>query len=97
MKSHITNLVWLLGAVVAAIPPAWSQEKGGSAGDLAARIEKLGGRVQRDETSPQKPVVGLHLQGPHVDDATLKQLPGFPQLRTLLLADNRVSDAGIRQ
>jgi len=59
----------------------------GRADEAAAvkAIEKLGGRVTRDDNRPGKPVVFVDLRGPQVTDAGLKELKGLKSLQSLNL------------
>ena len=60
-----------------------------------AEIEELHGFVTRDETNPDKPVIGLDLTGSDVTDAGLQHLRGLPQLQELVLHHTKVTDAGL--
>ena len=48
-----------------------------------AEIVKLGGRAIVDEKNPDKPVIGVALQGTKVTDAALEHLKGLTKLRRL--------------
>ena len=41
--------------------------------EAVAEIQKLGGKVARDENRPGKPVVSVKFAGPQVTDAMLEQ------------------------
>ena len=47
-----------------------------------AFVEKLGGRVTRDEKLPGKPVIGVHLSFNAVTDVGLKELAPLKNLTT---------------
>ena len=54
-----------------------------------AFVEKLGGKVTRDEKLPGKPVIGVHLSFSAVTDAGLKELAPLKNLATLDLGTRR--------
>jgi hypothetical protein len=58
-------------------------------------IEKLGGKVKRDDKAPGKPVISVSLSGTQVADAGLKELKEFRGLDSLDLKDTNVTDAGV--
>ncbi len=62
-----------------------------------AFVEKLGGKVTRDEKAPGKPVVGVDLGGTAVTDAGLKELAPLKSLTTLELSVTQVTDAGLKE
>src|SRR5205823_4436567 len=63
---------------------------------VVAEIEKLGGSFELDAKSPDRPVLKVRLDGPHVTDQALKHLVGLERLHTLDLFDTRVTDAGLK-
>ena len=63
-------------------------------------VEKLGGKVTRDDKLPGKPVIGVNLGGlvpGKVTDAGLKELADLKQLTTLELQSSPVTDAGLKE
>ena len=60
-------------------------------------VEKLGGKVTRDDKLPGKPVIGVNLTGTGVTDAGLKALKDLKQLTTLNLDKTKVTDAGLKE
>jgi hypothetical protein len=64
---------------------------------VVTAIEKLNGKVTRDESKPNKPVVGVNLSSTAVKDADLKGLTQLKALTNLVLANTSVTDAGIRE
>ena len=63
-------------------------------------VEKLGGKVTRDDKLPGNPVIGVNLGGlfpGKVTDADLKELKHLKQLTTLSLAGAQVTDAGLKE
>ena len=59
-------------------------------------VEKLGGKVTRDDKLPGKPVIGVNLCSTRVRDADLKELKDLKQLTSLQLGGGRVTDAGLK-
>src|SRR2546429_655862 len=60
-------------------------------------VEKLGGKVTRDDKLPGKPVIGVNLAGTKVTDGDLKELKDLKQLTTLYLNMTGVTDAGLQE
>src|ERR687884_2273610 len=64
-------------------------------------VEKLGGKVTRDDKLPGKPVIEVNLAFAHVTDAHLKELKeelkGLKQLTSLALYNSQVTDAGLKE
>ena len=58
-------------------------------------IEKLGGKVTVDKSSPAKPVISVRLARTQVHDAQLEHLRGLTQLQSLDLWDTQITDAGL--
>ena len=61
-------------------------------------VEKLGGKVTRDDKLPGKPVIGVDLDGlvgTKVTDADLKELKDLKQLTSLNLYATKVTDDGV--
>ena len=57
-----------------------------------AALKKLGGKVYRDETEPDKPVLGVDLDNTPATDEALALLELFPDLQMLSL-DETQSDS----
>jgi Leucine-rich repeat (LRR) protein len=65
--------------------------------DTAAQtIQKLRGRITRDEQMPGKPVVYINLAGSRLTDADMRAVAACKQLRSLELGRTAVSDAGLK-
>src|SRR5262245_20562132 len=81
----------LLGLLVLAVT--------GGADEAAAvkMVEKLGGKVWRDDKLPGKAVLVVNLIGTKVADAGLKELRELKSLQTLNLHGTNVTDAGLRE
>ena len=62
-----------------------------------AFVEKLGGKVTRDEKAPGKPVITVSLNDTKVTDAGLKELATLKNLTTLDLGFTKVTDAGVKE
>jgi len=62
-----------------------------------AFVEKVGGKVTRDEKMPGKPVVTLSLNDRRITDAGLKELAPLTNLTELNLFGTKVTDAGVRE
>src|SRR5262245_44671608 len=60
-------------------------------------IEKLGGRVTRDDKQPGKLVVEVDLHDTKVTDRDLKVLQGFKNLQSLNLSRTKITDAGLKE
>jgi RNA polymerase sigma factor (sigma-70 family) len=66
--------------------------------DAVKLVEKLGGKITRDDQQPGKPVVEVDLQVTRVTDADLKDLKGLKKLTTLnLFGCKGVTDAGVKE
>ena len=60
-----------------------------------AEIEKIGGKVAFDESSPAKPVIRIDLSQTKANDATLACLRHVPSIRVLILDGTNITDAGL--
>ena len=75
----------------------WAAEPNSEEAKAIAVIERLGGRVSRDEKSPGKPVSQVDLISSRVTDVDLEYLKGLSQLKTLYLGYIRVTDSGLER
>lgn len=82
---------WLLLSSFAPVRADDAEDK------AVAVVEKMGGKITRDEKLPGKPVVATDLFGPKVTDAGLKELAPLKNLTTLSLRDTKVTDAGVAE
>lgn len=100
--STIAMLVFvlLLAAACAKGPPEPQPEKA----NAIAEINRLGGKVEIDQTDPSKPAIRIELagargpqggSGPTIGDAVLAQIAGLDGLRFLKLDNCEVTDAGL--
>ena len=69
--------------------------KSGEHAEAIAEIEKLGGKVTVDETSPDKAATSVVLMGWFVTDDALGHLEGLTSLRLLDLTHSEVTHAGL--
>src|SRR5205807_4570023 len=64
-------------------------------------VEKLGGKVTRDDKLPGKPVIAVNLPATKVTDAGLTELKDLKHLTSLNLNDTegggKVTDAGLKE
>jgi hypothetical protein len=60
-------------------------------------IERVGGKVLRDEKAPGKPVIAVFLNTPAMTDAGLKELAELKQLRELDLTGSLVTVSGLKE
>ncbi len=59
---------------------------------VLAELKQIGAHVERDEKSPDRPVIGVTLTGTDFQGALLGRLSAFPQLRKLNLGNTNTSD-----
>jgi len=88
-----TSLLLVLGAVATGAPsPNLSKDR------VIAEVERFGGKVDLDETGPDKPIVKIDLHATQVTDAELKFLANsgnaLRQLRYLDLRLTHIGDDG---
>ena len=60
-----------IGLFVASVMQGSAVEPAAEPAETIAEIEKLGGTVRTDETTPDRPVVEVDLEGAYISDATL--------------------------
>src|SRR5436189_124633 len=60
-------------------------------------VEKLGGKVTRDDKLPGKPVIGVNLGGTKVTDVDLKELAEVKQVTAVNLGGTKVTDVGLKE
>ncbi len=93
MRQHA--LVALVAGLLVPVAAAQQPKPDAEQERAVAAIEKLGGKVGRDEKRPGKPVVRVDLDGPDVTDAALAYLAAFPDLMELSVRRSRVTDVGL--
>jgi len=75
---------------------AYGQEPADQEEQAVSAILKLGGKVERDENLPGRPVVGVDLRITNITDSDLKNLKGLKGLQVLDLSRNEITDAGLK-
>src|SRR5436190_17813763 len=90
------NRIWVGLLVLVASSAAVRADE---AEDKAVKfVEKLDGRVTRDEKATGKPVVTVSLNFAKLTDADLKELAAFKSLKTLrLVSVEKLTDAGLKE
>ena len=73
----------------------WAAEPNADKAKAIAEIQKLGGKVAVDESSPGKPVISVDYKNTQVTDAGLAHLRGLTGLQLLGLGNTLVTDAGL--
>jgi hypothetical protein len=85
-------------ALAALVLSSGSPARADEAEDKAvAFVEKLGGKVFRDEKAAGRPVVMVLLANTKVTNAGLKELAMLKKLASLNLAKTQVTDAGLKE
>jgi len=64
--------------------------------EAVSAILKLGGKVERDETLPGRPIVEVDLSKTKVTDSDLKDLKELKDLQRLNLSGTHITDAGLK-
>src|SRR5262249_26655565 len=59
---------------------------------VLTELQQLGARVERDEKSPEKPVIGVTLTGTEFPADLLGRLAAFPQLQKVNLGHTKTTD-----
>jgi internalin A len=86
------------GLLVTTKEQAAANAEGESAETKAvAFIEKLKGKIERDDKAEGKPIVRVDLYGERVTDAALKELTPLKQLQRINLVGAKVTDAGLKE
>ena len=76
-------------------PVCWSAEADAGQAKAVAKIDKLGGNISIDERSPDRPVIGVDLEGTSVTDAELACIKYLPHVETLNLSETKLTAAGL--
>ena len=95
ISGSLVTAALLLGALTPA--PAWSREGAAGQDQAIGAIQQAGGRVERDDSGPEKPVVAVSFAVTQAGDAVLEPLKGLPKLRKLTLNNTKITDAGLEQ
>src|SRR5580700_5094501 len=84
-----------LGALVAVV--ILSSAARADEADAVKLVEKLGGKITRDDKQPGKPVVEVNLSLKKVTEAGVKELKELEQLTRLILGGTQGTDAGLKE
>lgn len=98
-RFHVVAIVFLLtGNLNGIAHRAFADDRpAASVSEGIAKVEALGGRVQRDESRSGSPVITLSLAGcESLKDDDLQLLSAFPSLQMLQLSGTTISDAGLK-
>jgi hypothetical protein len=89
------NRAILLLMLVLSLAPVlcWAAEPKVDEAKAIAEIEKLGGKVTRDEKSPGKLVIGVAFSKSKLTNAELEHLASLPHLQSLELDNAQITDA----
>jgi Leucine Rich repeat len=60
-----------------------------------AAVQKAGGKIERDDKAPDKPVRVVNLGVTAADDAALASIKGFSKIEKLTLNNTKITDAGL--
>jgi hypothetical protein len=93
MKWHPLAIL-VLGLSLLELPRVWADHTAEQTRAIV-KIEKLGGTLEVDTSSPGKPVIGINLSQTKAGDADLELLDLFPELRRLDLHQTDVTDNGL--
>jgi hypothetical protein len=72
-----------------------AQARDGDEDKAVAEIQKVGGKVERDEKAEGKPVTNVNLSITQAADGDLAPLEKLPKLQRLSLNNTKVTDAGL--
>src|SRR5713101_225335 len=81
--------------LIAALVPMVGCSQPRSSRDAVGAVERLGGQVTFDESSAERPVIGVTLAVPGITEDALWVLEAFPQLRSLCLSNCKIGDNGV--
>ncbi len=89
---------WILGPSILALVAGLAAAADEAGMEQAiARIQDAGGRIERDEFAPEKPIVFVNLGATKATDEALATLGAFPDLRKVVLNGTAVTDAGLER
>jgi hypothetical protein len=89
---NVLLVVSLLGATIVAADDRSDESQ------AIAKIEMLGGKVTRDESSPGRPMIGVSFQVSNkFDDGCMHTLSALRGLDSLDLFHTQISDAGLKE
>lgn len=76
-------------------PLSWAPQPNQHQDALIRDLQERGGRILRDETLPNKPVVEIDLHRLSMTDATLATLTSFPTLKSLDISHTLITNKGM--
>jgi Leucine-rich repeat (LRR) protein len=86
----------LLAALILAVPPGLaSADEAADQEKAIDEVKKLGGKVERNDKEPGKPVTTVNLALSQVTDENMAILKAFPKVQKLSLNGTKISDAGL--
>lgn len=96
-RSRGLGVALAMPGVLLAVTTALAQKTEPAPQAAIAAVEKAGGKVVRDETVSDKPVMAINFGVSQVNDAGLETLKPFAGLKVLTLNNTKVTDAGLDQ
>jgi Leucine-rich repeat (LRR) protein len=87
------RIVTFIAVIGMALPAPASQDA--PQDKSVAEIQKVGGKVERDEKAPEKPVIIVNLATTQAGDAEVANVKGFEKLQKLTLNGTKITDAGL--
>jgi Leucine-rich repeat (LRR) protein len=78
-------------------PRARAQDPKAAPEKAIAAIQEAGGKVERDEKGPDKPVIVVNFATTQAADDVLANLKGLSALQKLTLNGTKITDAGLEQ
>jgi Leucine Rich repeat len=88
-------LLSLISAILMAAPIAARADDPGDQDKAIDEIKKVGGKVERDDKEPGKPVTIVNLALSSVTDENMGILKAFPKVHKVTLNGTKISDAGL--
>lgn len=82
-------------AMAALIGPVCGPSARAEDDSAIAALQKVGGKVERDDKAPEKPVIVVNLGVTQADDAALEGVKGFAKIQKLTLNGTKITDAGL--
>ncbi len=96
-KTMRVQLLLLITVAVLSAGVVVAQEASDEASAIK-KIELLGGKVERDDTLPKRPVIGISFQeSKRLTDSHLHLLKEFTRLQSLNFWGTQITDRGLKQ
>ncbi len=77
-------------ALILATSPARAEDEA-----AITALQKAGGKIERDDKAPDKPVRSVNLGVTAADDSALGSLKGFSKIEKITLNNTKITDAGL--